>query len=99
MSRAEKIAGQFHACLLFVLSSEEIAEMKKRNKAETDPLICHSHDFCDANMVMEEAFHLLGYCTPADIGEHEEAAEAMHERQCELWCEAWRLAMPFLTED
>jgi hypothetical protein len=33
--------------------------MKIRNERETDPGICHSHDFCDANEVMLEAFKVF----------------------------------------
>lgn len=31
-------------------------EIIKRNKTRTDPDICHSHDFCDANELMLEAW-------------------------------------------
>ncbi len=38
------------------LSPEEMQEVVCRNEGEHDPTICHSHDFCDANMAMHEVF-------------------------------------------
>ena len=31
----------------------------ERNAAETNPSICHSHDFCDANQAMIDAFAII----------------------------------------
>lgn len=31
-------------------------EVVERNRIQKDPRICHSHDFCDANVVMSNAF-------------------------------------------
>lgn len=47
------------------LTLNEFEEVCKRNAAETDKNICHSHDFCDANEPMAEAFfQVMGH----DIG-------------------------------
>ena len=32
------------------------AEAVDRNRAEPNPSICHTHDFCDANQIMLDAF-------------------------------------------
>jgi len=34
-------------------------EMRRLNAVESNPAICHSHDFCDANMSMLEAFQYV----------------------------------------
>ena len=53
---AYKIARRFVQELRNVyLDDEQIAEVNRRNAAETNPLICHSHDFCDANQAMIDA--------------------------------------------
>lgn len=57
---AEKIAKKFADVLASWLSSEEIAEFLQRTKDEKDSSICHSHDYCDANMAMLEAFKFYG---------------------------------------
>lgn len=53
---ATVIARAFAEILREWLSAEEMAEVLVRNAAETNPNICHSHDFCDPNMAMLEAF-------------------------------------------
>jgi hypothetical protein len=57
---AEQLATEFVDELRDQLTPAEFAEVRKRNAAETNPLICHSHDFCDANMVMLDAIERLG---------------------------------------
>ena len=49
-----QLANAFSKMISAWLTDEEFAEMIKRNKAETNDSICHSHDFCDANMAMFE---------------------------------------------
>lgn len=38
-----------------VLTDENMREIIKRNDEESIPEICHSHDFCDPNMLMTDA--------------------------------------------
>lgn len=45
------------------------------NANETSGYICHSHDFCDANMAMYEAFEHLGLKTNIDCEGWEEWSE------------------------
>jgi hypothetical protein len=54
-----------------------------RNSSEKQPNICHSHDFCDANVVMHEVFLAHGM-DPADEG-------GMDQWGC-LWNATWNLA-------
>jgi len=37
------------------LSDSEYKKMCRLNAAETDANICHSHDYCDANVLMADA--------------------------------------------
>lgn len=55
-ARAHVLAIAFAAKLHEWLSPEEMKEAIARNAASADPLVCASHDFCDANMAMAEAF-------------------------------------------
>lgn len=50
-----------------------------RNRAEGDPNVCHTHDFCDANMVMAEAFKAV---TGREV-------EVDSDEDCALWSTAW----------
>lgn len=49
---AEALALEFSQGLHSYLTEEQLAEVVRLNLAETSPGICHSHDFCDANMVL-----------------------------------------------
>lgn len=63
----EQIAAAFSAELRLQLNAGEFVEMLARNAAETDPAICHSHDFCDANQVMIDALAKLGIEWDVDV--------------------------------
>lgn len=67
-------------------------QMLADNAAETDPNICHSHDWCDANMAMAEAFEDLG----AEQQERWGDDWAANEEASALWNAAWKAAMPAL---
>lgn len=78
----EILAKAFSAVLFGWLTPEQRATVLERNKAEGNPSICHSHDFCDANMAMVEAFQNLG------VGE----IDSQDDEQTALWDAAWALA-------
>lgn len=63
-----------------------------RNRAEKNPHICHTHDFCDANQLMIDALMALGM--------PEDAFDPQSEEQTHLINEAWTLAklVEFRTE-
>lgn len=65
------------------LSAQQIAEVIKRNEAEPDKGVCHSHDFCDANVVMAQAFAQFG-CAEPDVGDDAVVA---------VWNAAWEIAI------
>ena len=66
----EQLAQEFTNVLSRWLSSEEWDEMVERNKNEKNPSICHSHDFCDANMAILTAFANLTGDAKYDINKH-----------------------------
>lgn len=68
------------------LSVSDFREMIDRNKTETDEGICHSHDYCDANMVMHEAFAETFGRDSLD------ATNGMTDEDIETWNDAWAIA-------
>jgi hypothetical protein len=54
-SSALELARAFSRRLQATLTARELAEAIALNKVETSPDVCHSHDYCDANMVMLDA--------------------------------------------
>ena len=88
-SQTLAVAEAFAEVMRQWLSKDEFAEMKHKN--ETDPnyrgCVCASHDYCDANMAMMEAFdHVMGHnMIPEEGGE-------ISESDCAIWSDAWDLA-------
>lgn len=80
------IARTFADLLRKHLTRQEWRAMGDANYAETDPHVCHSHDYCDANLVMYDAFHQHGI----DIN-------AANDDDCARWSRVWNVAMPMLT--
>jgi hypothetical protein len=60
-----------------------------RNAEETSRLVCHTHDFCDANDVMA-----LAYTTVTGRASFMED----NEPECELWNAAWEIAKQRIEE-
>lgn len=56
MSPVIIIGHRFVRILRDELSPSDFAEMLSRNRHEPNPAVCHSHDFCDANVYMADAF-------------------------------------------
>tara|TARA_R110000744_G_C18950969_1_gene515658 strand:+ start:57 stop:386 length:330 start_codon:yes stop_codon:yes gene_type:complete len=65
------------------LTPEQCAEVDARNLKEDDDLICHTHDFCDANMAMMAAFEEVD-------GEEPNVSD---ESWCGLASKAWAIAI------
>ncbi|HJP69620.1 MAG TPA: hypothetical protein VJ846_12025 [Sphingomicrobium sp.] len=78
------IAKAFCKELASVLTVEELALVRERNRAETSEGICHTHDFCDSNMQMLAAFVACGLVKDMDTA----IDDVMHP----LWNSAWELA-------
>lgn len=74
----DAIASRFSLNLLAELGRDTLAEVVARNHGH-GALVCASHDFCDANMPMAEAFEAVTGA-PVDPGTYAHAL---------LWSEAW----------
>jgi hypothetical protein len=59
------------------------ATVLERNRAEENPTICHTHDFCDANILMSNAWE--------ETFPHEPFSP-QNTFHAELWSEAWQQA-------
>lgn len=78
------IGRKFSELLISEIGTRNIKEAIKRNVAyrKDEVKVCASHDFCDANMVMLDAFrHFLG-------GEAFPDTDA----ECGIWGDAWDYA-------
>lgn len=80
---ATRIAQDFAARLRAELTAEEMAEVNRRNAtAEYQNGACATHDFCDANMPMAEAF---AAATGREI-------DLSSDDDARLWSAAWDAA-------
>lgn len=83
--RKKEIAMLFSAILKSWLTDDEFSEMVELTKTQTDPMICHSGDYCDSNMAMHGALVQLRIITEEDsVGESEDLTN--------LWNDSWDLA-------
>lgn len=85
-SQAAQVARAFSSILRQTIG-DRIQDVIARNRAETWPDVCHSHDFTDANEVMEQAFHATGI--PVHFTD---SPAADFERFCTVWGRAWNIA-------
>lgn len=90
------LANQFSIELNRALTPQQIAETNLRNAFEENPNICHSHDFCDANVVMLDAAHAL-------VTDYDDEGESIDN---DLFDAAWEIARaaefkprPFTTSE
>lgn len=82
-NQCQALAQRFAQILLNSLGPVAIKEIDLRN-ASAPPGTCASHDFCDANMVMEEAFiDIYGHSSLTDDG--------MDPINVARWNDAWAL--------
>lgn len=81
-----KLARAFGEQIQGALSVTEFRAMIDANKAEGwDGPVCHTHDYCDANVYMEAAFVEAMGREPALLDEEIDADN-------ELWNDAWVVA-------
>lgn len=78
-----KVAEEFAYVLQDWLTKDEMCVAIHRNRWEKDKQVCHSHDFCDANMAMNEALK--------KVIKHRETDE-LDDPKIDLWNKAWALA-------
>jgi hypothetical protein len=98
-SKAAALAKAFVAVLKEWLSPEDFADMRVRNVG-SDDRTCASHDFCDANIAMLEAFEATMDAEPKFLEgtDAEGNFKAEQDAEMALWNLAWSLAKPALTE-
>lgn len=79
----DTIAHEFSEGLHAYLAAEKMQAVVERNRAETAPGACQSHDFCDASTALYEVLlrHRL-----------DPAAEGTMDLYGVLWDQAWSLA-------
>ena len=80
------LARAFSRDMSACLSPLHLSEVVRRNALQANPSICHSHDFCDANMVMNQTLQEFG------VVDFDVADEAGQLAMCRLWNEAWGMA-------
>ena len=91
----QDLAFAFARLLREELSETDMGEVIARNAAETHPNVCHSHDFCDANMVMLAAWQELTGRTMIMLGDREELTaeeSAAQDKEIAAWNAAWQIA-------
>lgn len=84
MPKVDALAKQFSKVLRGWLGAKKMKTVIARNHAEQEPGICHSHDFCDANMAMDQAFR--------DLGVHGMPDGHGDDAMTNAWNAAWDLA-------
>lgn len=87
------LAAEFVTTLKSWLTPVEFLQMRFRNAREESDLVCHSHDYCDANMAMDEAMRKLGLAEQLDSDSERLGDE---NALTDLWNSAWEKAMPAL---
>lgn len=94
----EQVARVFAAKLLEEIGAANLAEVNRLNTPEDRAAgICHSHDFCDANMVMLAAF---AQCEGISEDDACDTATQTDEGTAH-WNKAWDIAADnrFFAED
>jgi hypothetical protein len=80
--KAIKVAKAFSKKLRGYLSYDQMKDVVSLNNADKDKSVCHSHDFCDANMFMADGFKAVTGRLP----------ELNVEADCDLFNAAWTIA-------
>jgi hypothetical protein len=94
MTTPKILAAAFSAALRADFPASTIAEMIERNRTY-DEGACASHDFCDANMWMQDAFiEVMGRDVwwPSDVEEGKCTDAQQQQADFTLWGDAWGIA-------
>lgn len=90
-----ELAREFVRLLNEAGTPDQVRLAAAANKSETDSAVCHSHDFCDANQVMDDAFQNLTGKTTAELSVGRTPSKdvpCMSDEVEGLWNDAWLLA-------
>ncbi len=88
-TEVEKVAAAFSRLLRAQLSAADMETVVRRNEDRSIAGGCHSHDFCDANMVMSAAMQEVTGHTEYEIVD----SIGREADLTDLWNSAWDLAM------
>lgn len=80
----ETVARTFASIIRESLTTAEMELVNSRNAIEQDKKVCHSHDFCDPNMLMLDAFRICGMT---------EEPDQFSEADLIVWNQAWEVAI------
>ncbi len=83
-TKAELISKAFSRLVRKELRAD-LKEIRRLNKEEYEEGVCATHDFCDANELMHDAFVSV-------MGEFHWEPEAALQADSQLWSEAWNLS-------
>jgi hypothetical protein len=89
------LAVEFGRVLRRWLTPDQVSLANTRNAGEyKDSGACASHDFCDANMAMAEAFDTFGLPTDIDLPESGGDSDAVRDNNSAsiIWNNAWTKA-------
>ena len=93
-----KVADEFVRVLKEWATPEEWRAMLADNARERSATVCHSHDFCDANMAMDAAFRKydLEPLPHMDVDDPTPEQDADKQSAADFWNAAWEKAWPDL---
>lgn len=89
-----ELATEFLKRLQKCIGKRKFREACQLNAEEVSADVCHSHDYCDANMVMDAAFKKLAKRSiwmPYDF-EEGNCTEAEHDIDFRMWNMSWDMA-------
>lgn len=88
------VAHKFKEIICKYISTADVKEIDRLNAAEViGSGVCHTHDFCDANLIMEEALTSLGVKVFAQAeNSHDPDDQVMSDEAISLWDAAWDIA-------
>lgn len=95
-----ELAFRFSRLLLDDIGAANLATVIERNAANVNPSVCHSHDFCDANMTMLTAWQVT-FSVGVENGPAFMTGDSeMADSDLERWNRAWAFAKghKFFTE-
>lgn len=87
-TQVDQLASLFLQGLAADIGLERLRMVAKANEVESNQSICHTHDACDANVVMAAAFELV-------IGV---SVDLRSSSQAQLWDLAWKKAKEMMLE-
>jgi hypothetical protein len=71
-TQTEQLARQFSAGLLAEIGADNLAQVIEINANSDNPSECATHDYCDANQTMIDAFENL-FNKPLDILDYDQS--------------------------